>query len=138
RRMMRLTRQARRHGRATRLTPGSVADDGAALSGGHIVARKMSRRLAAARMAHERPPCPRDSILTGPVGGQAMQCYAVPRQAASAASARVRSTAKNAGDWPMNSPSAVKALTVATAAPAPTVAVGRMIDTAGNLRLRKA
>src|SRR5437763_14325860 len=61
-----------------------------------------------------------------------------PRQAASAACANALRTAKNAGDWPMNSPSAVKALTVATAAPAPADVVGRMIETAGNLRLRQA
>ena len=41
---------------------------------------------------------------------------------------------KNAGVWPMNSPSAVKALSAAIAAPR--VSVGRMIETIGNVRLR--
>src|SRR5437879_3345290 len=58
-----------------------------------------------------------------------------PCRAASAASARSRRMAKNAGDWPMNSPSAVKALSAPIAAPC--VSVGRMIETAGNVRLRK-
>ena len=37
----------------------------------------------------------------------------------------------------MNSPSAVKDLIAATAPPTPAIPVGRMIETAGNLRLRK-
>ena len=37
----------------------------------------------------------------------------------------------------MNNPSAVQALTVATAPPLPPGSVGRMIETGGNLRLRK-
>src|SRR5919108_5615887 len=72
-----------------------------------------------------------------PVTGHWERCCTGARQAASAAWANALRTAKNAGGWPMNSPSAVKDLIVATAAPAPTVAVGRMIETAGNLRLRK-
>src|SRR5207253_9700840 len=59
-----------------------------------------------------------------------------PCPAASASLASSCRAAKNAGGWPRNSPSAVRILTVAMAAP--TVAVGRMIDTAGNVRLRKA
>src|SRR5207248_11218551 len=58
-----------------------------------------------------------------------------PRRAASACSARVCRVAKNSFDWPMNSPSSVKAFNAPMAAPS--VAVGRMIETGGNLRLRK-
>src|SRR6266516_1568595 len=43
--------------------------------------------------------------------------------------------AKNSADWPMKRPSLVKALTVLMAAPS--VSVGRMIETIGNLRSRK-
>src|SRR5258708_11818541 len=58
-----------------------------------------------------------------------------PCRAASACCASSCRTAKNSGDWPMNSPSAVKALAAPIAAPC--VSVGRMIETTGNLRLRK-
>src|SRR5205823_8650959 len=44
-------------------------------------------------------------------------------------------TAKNSRDWPMKSPSAVKALAAPIAAPF--VSVGRMIETTGNFLLRK-
>src|SRR6266566_6401503 len=43
----------------------------------------------------------------------------------------------NSCECPMNSPSTVKDLIVATAPPLPAIRVGRMIETAGNLRLRK-
>jgi hypothetical protein len=75
--------------------------------------------------------------LACPVTGHWERCYTVPRRAASASSASSCRTAKNVGDWPMNSLSAVTALTVATAPPLPCIWVGRMIETAGNLRLRK-
>src|SRR5258708_7843190 len=58
-----------------------------------------------------------------------------PRRAASAASASCWRTAKNSFDWPMNSPSSVKALSAPMAAPF--VSVGRMIETGGNVRRRK-
>jgi hypothetical protein len=58
-----------------------------------------------------------------------------PCRAASAACASPVMTAKNSADCPMKSPSLVKALTVPMAAPS--VSVGRMIETIGNLRLRK-
>ncbi len=66
-------------------------------------------------------------------------CYAsryYPRCALSACTAKSCRIAKNSGGWPMNSPSAVQALTVATAPPLPPGSVGRMIETTGNLRLR--
>src|SRR6266571_180872 len=58
-----------------------------------------------------------------------------PRLAASACCASSCRTAKNSFGWPMNSPSAVKAFAAPIAAPC--VSVGRMIETGGNLRLRK-
>src|SRR5208337_1104652 len=56
------------------------------------------------------------------------------RWASSASSARSRRYAKNSCDWPMKSPSAVKALRAPIAAPF--VAVGRMIEHAGSCLLR--
>src|SRR2546430_1864985 len=59
------------------------------------------------------------------------------RVASSACSASSPTTLKNSLDWPMNSPSAVKPLTVATAPKIEgSVETGRMIETAGNFRLR--
>jgi len=60
-----------------------------------------------------------------------------PRWAASAFTAKSCRIVKNSGGWPMNSPPAVQALTVATAPPLPPGSVGRIIETTGNLRLRK-
>ena len=59
----------------------------------------------------------------------------VPCRAASAACANRVMRAKNSADCPMKRPSLVKALTVPMAAPS--VWVGRMIETIGNLRSRK-
>lgn len=53
------------------------------------------------------------------------------RRAASACTASLFRNARNSGVWPMNSPSAVHALTVATAPPFPASCVGRMIETTG-------
>src|SRR5258706_12625059 len=62
------------------------------------------------------------------------RCY-YERWAASACCANFCRTMKNSFDWPMNSPSSVKALTAPMAAPF--VSVGRMIEQTGNMRLRK-
>jgi len=59
----------------------------------------------------------------------------LPRSAASASLARSASSSKNSLDWPMKSPSLVKPLTAAIAPPSWSE-VGRMIETAGNFRLR--
>src|SRR5262249_40905571 len=56
-------------------------------------------------------------------------------QAASAACASWVMKAKNAGDWPTNSPVTVKNFSAPIAAPS--VSVGRMIAQTGNLRSRK-
>src|SRR3989454_4250663 len=56
------------------------------------------------------------------------------RRAASASAASWFSSSKNWDDWPMNSPSAVSALTAPIAAPF--VLVGRTIEHRGNFRLR--
>ncbi len=59
-------------------------------------------------------------------------CY-MPRWAASAAWARPVIYEKNAFDWPMNSPMAVRKLSAPMAAPA--VFVGRTTEHAGRLVL---
>lgn len=60
-----------------------------------------------------------------------------PRRASSACVANVCRIARNSRGWSMKSPSSVNALIVATAPPLPAILVGRMIETGGNLRLRK-
>src|SRR6266478_1225349 len=57
-----------------------------------------------------------------------------PRLASSASSARSRRSSKNADDWPMKSPMAVRNFRAPVAAPS--VAVGRTIEHAGSFRLR--
>src|SRR5262252_4061469 len=61
-----------------------------------------------------------------------IDCY-TPRWAASAAWARPVIYVKNAFDWPMNSPMAVRKLSAPMAAPA--VFVGRTTEHAGRLAL---
>src|SRR5258708_4276398 len=58
------------------------------------------------------------------------------RTARSASIARVRMKLKNSFDWPMKSPSDVKAFSAAMAAPL--VWVGRMIEHGGSFRLMNA
>src|SRR5438552_3768399 len=54
--------------------------------------------------------------------------------ASSASSARSQRNSKNSFDWPMKSPSFIRAVNAPMAAPF--VSVGRMIEHTGNLRLR--
>src|ERR1700720_4840416 len=75
------------------------------------------------------------------IGAGHQQFSASPHQhwrvAASAACASAAMVEKNCEDWPMNSPSAAKPWTVATAPKiAGLVETGRMIETAGNLSFR--
>jgi hypothetical protein len=73
------------------------------------------------------------------VGGAAWRGCCFVQKARWARSARYASSripAKNAGDWPMNRPSAINEFSEAVAAPR--VAVGRMIETVGSARLGKA
>src|ERR1700758_2890444 len=70
--------------------------------------------------------------LHPPLRGRAGLNY--PRLALSASSAKSRSSSKNAGDWPMKSPMAVRKFTTPMAMPF--VSVGRMIEHGGSLRLR--
>src|SRR5260370_41473786 len=58
-----------------------------------------------------------------------------PRWAMSARVAKSVSVAKNAGDWPVKSPLAVRALAAAMAAPC--LSVGRMVDKIGMVLLSK-
>src|ERR1700675_2321630 len=58
------------------------------------------------------------------------------RTAKSASIARVRMKLKKSFDWPMKSPSAVRAFSAPMAAPL--VWVGRMMETGGSFRLRNA
>src|ERR1700756_3683869 len=59
-----------------------------------------------------------------------------PRTTESAAMARLSESSKNSSGWPMNMPSATKALTVATAPPS-CVDVGRMTEHRGSSLLMK-
>src|SRR5690242_9058458 len=60
--------------------------------------------------------------------------YCCSRRASSASSAKSRRKAKNAFDWPMKSPMAVRKLRAPIAAPF--VPVGRMMEHTGNDGLR--
>ena len=79
-------------------------------------------------------PC--GSLLVDPFGALAILLRIVrsSRYASSASSARRWSRATNAWDWPLNSPSSVRALIAPLAAPF--VSVERIIEQSGNLLLR--